>query len=80
MIALPNAHVPFEKPVFTGSLYFSPDNVDALWESLHDKATIVYPIENFFYGMREFAILDNNGYMLQFGQEIQSPSLIPPPE
>lgn len=80
MIALPNAHVPFEKPAFTGALYFNPDDVDALWESLRDRVTIVYPIENFFYGMREFAILDNNGYMLQFGQEIEDPSLIPPPE
>jgi hypothetical protein len=26
-----------------------------------------YTIENFEYGMREFAIYDNNGYMLQFG-------------
>jgi uncharacterized glyoxalase superfamily protein PhnB len=78
MIALPNAHVPFEKPAFTGSLYFNPDDVDALWDSLRDGVTIVYPIENFFYGMREFAILDNNGYMLQFGQEIEYPSLIQP--
>ncbi|HLZ00463.1 MAG TPA: VOC family protein [Candidatus Angelobacter sp.] len=61
MISLPNAHVPFEKPVFTGSLYFRPGNVDALWELLHGKTTVVYPLENFFYGMREFAILDNNG-------------------
>jgi len=70
MISLPNAHEPFEKPTLTGSLYFSSDNVDALWEKIKDKATIVYPIENFYYGMREFAVRDNNGYILQFGQEI----------
>lgn len=29
-----------------------------------------YPVEDFGYGMREFAIYDNNGYLLQFGQEI----------
>jgi len=28
---------------------------------------VVYPIESFDYGMREFAIRDNNGYILQFG-------------
>jgi len=42
MIALPNAHVPFEKPAFAGSFYFNPDDVDALWESLRDRVTIVW--------------------------------------
>ena len=28
--------------------------------------------EDFEHGMREFAIYDNNGYMLQFGQEIEA--------
>jgi uncharacterized glyoxalase superfamily protein PhnB len=73
MISLPNAHEPFEKPTLTGSLYFNTTGVDALWEQIKDKARVVYPIENFFYGMREFAIRDNNGYILQFGQEIEDP-------
>ena len=80
MISLPNAHEPFEKPTLTGSIYFSASHVDALWDEIKDKASIVYPIENFFYGMREFAIRDNNGYILQFGQEIADPAQIPPPE
>ena len=79
MISLPSAHEPFEKPTFTGSLYFNSSDVDALWVEIKDKARVVYPIENFFYGMREFAIRDNNGYILQFGQEIQDPAQIPPP-
>lgn len=70
MLALPNEHEPFDKPKFTGSFYFHPDDVDALWKQLKDKATVVYPIENFEYGMREFAIFDNNGYCLQFGKEL----------
>jgi uncharacterized glyoxalase superfamily protein PhnB len=77
MISLPNAHIPFDKPAFTGSLYFNPDDVDALWEQLKDKATVVYPLENFFYGMREFAIRDNNGYCLNFGSPIKDLSQIP---
>lgn len=80
MISLPNEHVPFDKPTFTGSLYFNTDDVDALWAKLKDKATVVYPIENFPYGMREFAIRDNNGYCLQFGQEISDLAQIPAPE
>jgi uncharacterized glyoxalase superfamily protein PhnB len=80
MISLPNAHEPFEKPTLTGSIYFNTTDVDALWEQIKDKVGVVYPIENFFYGMREFAIRDNNGYILQFGQEITDLAQIPPPE
>ena len=70
MAALPNEHYPFEKPVFTGSFYFLTDDVDQVWLEFNLKAAICYPIEDFDYGMREFAIFDNNGYLLQFGQEI----------
>jgi uncharacterized glyoxalase superfamily protein PhnB len=70
MFALPNAHEPFDGPVFTGSLYINPDDVDALWDQVKDSARVYYPIEDFAYGMREFAIYDNNGYILQFGQDI----------
>jgi len=80
MIALPNAHVPFQKSLFTGSFYMNLDDVDALWQSVRDKTDVVYPIENFYYGMREFAIRDNNGYILQFGSSIVDPSEIPSPE
>ncbi|HEU4415705.1 MAG TPA: VOC family protein [Candidatus Angelobacter sp.] len=79
MITLPNTHEPFEKPMLTGSIYFNASNVDAMWSQVKDRAQVVYPLENFFYGMREFAIRDNNGYILQFGQEIKDPSQIPPP-
>lgn len=70
MIAKPNEHMPFEKPHFTGSIYFNVDEVDALWEELKERAKVCYPIETFSYGMREFAVFDNNGYLLQFGQPI----------
>ena len=68
MFALPNEHEPFDAPAFTGSFYINPDDVDAMWERVKDKARICYPIDNFDYGMREFAIYDNNGYLLQFGE------------
>ena len=62
----------FNQPAFTGSLYFTTDNIDQWWQQLREKATIVYPIENFDYQMREFAIRDCNGYLLQFGQELST--------
>jgi uncharacterized glyoxalase superfamily protein PhnB len=70
MFTARNEHSTVEKPTMTGSLYFHPDQVDEAWEQLRGKATIEYPIENFDYGMREFAIQDCNGYLLQFGQEV----------
>lgn len=70
MLAGPNEHESDVSPVFTGSLYFRVKDVDALWKQLKSDADICYPIEDFDYGMREFAIYDNNGYLLQFGQEI----------
>jgi uncharacterized glyoxalase superfamily protein PhnB len=70
MFSLPNAHEPFDKIQFTGSFYFHPDDVAELWEQLRDQAAVVYPLQDFEYRMREFAIRDNNGYILQFGHEI----------
>lgn len=69
MLAKPNPHMPFDKPIFTGSFYFNTDDVDTLWETLKTKAKVCYEIETFEWEMREFAIYDNNGYILQFGQK-----------
>jgi uncharacterized glyoxalase superfamily protein PhnB len=55
--------------LLTGSLYFYPDDVDAMWAQLKNSVTVEYPLQTFDYGMREFAIRDCNGYLLQFGQE-----------
>ena len=65
-----NAHEGDVAPAFTGSLYLRTDAVDALWDALKDRARVCYPIEDFPYGMREFAIYDNNGYLLQFGEAL----------
>jgi len=70
MLSLPNAHEPFTKPTFTGSLYFRCDDVDALWAALKDRAAVAYPIETFDNGMREFAVRDNNGYIIEFGEPV----------
>ncbi|MBE8712617.1 VOC family protein [Sphingobacterium hungaricum] len=65
MLSLPNDHVPFTQSNFTGSFYFQTLNVMEIWESIKDKASICYPIEDFEYGLREFAIYDNNGYLFR---------------
>jgi uncharacterized glyoxalase superfamily protein PhnB len=72
MLSAPNAHEGDRAPSFTGSLYIRVDHVDEVWKSIKDGAQVCYPIESFSYGMREFAIYDNNGYVLQFGQPATS--------
>ena len=68
---LPNNHPDFEKAVLTGSIYLAVENVDELWEKLKEKVEIVYGLENFEHGMREFGIRDCNGYILNLGQNIE---------
>jgi catechol 2,3-dioxygenase-like lactoylglutathione lyase family enzyme len=70
MLGQPNIHLPWQGPRFTGSIYLDVDNVDELWESLKTRARIVYPIETMEYGVREFGLLDDNGYQLSFAQHV----------
>lgn len=70
MLSLPNAHFDYSAPIFTGSFYFNTEDARGWWEMVKDKAKVCYPLEEFSWGMREFAIYDNNGYLLQFGQEL----------
>ncbi len=65
-----NKHVDYNGINFTGSFYFNISDVETLWNKVKDSCKIVYPIENFDWDMREFAIYDNNGYILQFGENL----------
>ena len=40
MLAKPNAHYPFQGPIFTGSFYFNTDNVNGLWEQLKTRPAL----------------------------------------
>lgn len=70
MLTKPNQHEKFNGIGFTGSFYFTVNNADELWEELHNQVKICYEIETFDWEMREFAIYDNKGYILQFGQDL----------
>ena len=60
----------FPKPLLTGSIFIVTDQVEELWEFVKDKATIKTAIADREYWMRDFSILDNNGYELVFGEDI----------
>ena len=69
-----NSHSQVPKATFTGVLYFYLDNVDELWQELREKVTVEWEPQDFGYGMYEFAIRDNNGFILTFGQTVESRS------
>lgn len=62
----------FSKPHFTGSIYIETDNVDELWNQVKDNVNIKYGIGNQEWMVRDFSILDNNGYEVVFGQDISN--------
>jgi len=70
MFSLPNEHMNYGKILLSGSLYINVEDADEAWDSLKDKCEVVYPIDNFIYEMREFAIKDNNGYVLNFAAPV----------
>lgn len=48
------------------TLYITVDNFDALYEELKSKYPINTELHTSFYGAREFAIIDVDGYVLTF--------------
>lgn len=67
-----------EYPAFSDSavggslvLFIVLEGIDEFHESIKDKAKIVVDLHDTFYGMREFAIEDNNGYVLTFAEELE---------
>jgi lactoylglutathione lyase len=66
-----------EYPAFAGrpigasaTLFIEVEGVDALHDRLKADVTIVMPIVTQFYGMREFAILDPDGYVITFAERV----------
>jgi uncharacterized glyoxalase superfamily protein PhnB len=54
----------------TGTLFLEVDDVDALHDRLKDQVSVVMPLVTQFYGMREFAITDPDGYVLTFAARV----------
>jgi catechol 2,3-dioxygenase-like lactoylglutathione lyase family enzyme len=67
----------FPKPTLTGSIFIVMTRVDELWEVVKNKAKIKTSIGDREYWMRDFSVLDNNGYELVFGEDI-TPQVPPP--
>ena len=59
------------KPIgATGTMYIEVEGVDALHDRLKPTVPVVIPPVTQFYGMREFAIEDPDGYVITFAQRV----------
>jgi lactoylglutathione lyase len=59
------------KPIgCTGTLFIEVEGINAFHDRIEPAVTIVMPIETKFYGMREFAIEDPDGYVITFAERI----------
>lgn len=56
-------------PIFSGILYFRPDDVRALAAEWQDKVEFYWGPEVMRYGWLEFAFRDPNGYVIAFSQD-----------
>ena len=65
----PVLSTPKVKPSVT--LYITIDNFAELYEELKCKCDIICDVHTTFYGVNEFAIKDNNGYVLTFAENKQ---------
>ena len=59
------------KPIgASGALFIEVEGVNALHDRLKTSVKVVMPIETKFYGMREFAIEDPDGYVITFAERV----------
>ena len=57
------------KPIgLTGTLFIEAKEIEALYEHLKDRVPIVMAFIVQWYGMKEFAIADPDGYVITFAQ------------
>ncbi|WP_239617985.1 VOC family protein [Cohnella mopanensis] len=50
------------------SLFIKVNDLEGLFDKIKDKVEVLKPIHKTFYDVNEFAILDNNGFVLTFAE------------
>ena len=51
-------------------MFIEVDGIDALHDRVSPRVTITMPIVNQWYGTREFAIEDPDGYVITFAERV----------
>jgi len=54
----------------SGTMYIETTGVDVWHERLKSKAPIVMPLVTQFYGVKEFAFADPDGYVITFAERV----------
>ena len=55
------------------TMFIEVDGIDALHDWIGPKTNVVMPLVTQWYGMREFAITDPDGYVITFAQRVAAP-------
>lgn len=55
------------------TMFIEVEGVDTLYERIASEVNVVMPIRTQWYGMREFAITDPDGYVITFAQRVAAP-------
>ncbi len=59
------------KPIgMTGTMFLEVRNIDALHERLKTQVPVVMPLVTQWYGSKEFAIADPDGYVITFAERV----------
>jgi len=59
------------KPIgATGTMFIEMEHVEALHDRLKSRAPIVMPLVTQWYGLKEFAIADPDGYVITFAERV----------
>jgi lactoylglutathione lyase len=55
----------------SGTMFIEMDAVEAYHTALQGKVTITMPLVTQWYGLKEFAIVDPDGYLITFAERVQ---------
>ena len=50
------------------AMFFLIDDATAMWEQVRDRAPVIMALKDQWYGMREFAVTDPDGYVVTFAE------------
>jgi catechol 2,3-dioxygenase-like lactoylglutathione lyase family enzyme len=54
----------------SGTLFIEVEQIERLYDQLQPKTNVVMPFVTQWYGMKEFAITDPDGYVITFAQRM----------
>ena len=52
------------------TMFIEISDVDAFYDSIKDRVKVLVPLVTQWYGMREFAIADPDGYVITFAERV----------